>query len=197
MFTSRAEYRLSLRADNADERLTPKGEALGLVGAERSSVFAARQDILSRARGLAHGVSLTSAEAAKAGLKVNQDGKRRSALDLIATPDVGYDRVACLWPEFAGLPTYAREALEADALYSGYLARQEADIVALRRDESLTLPAGMDYTSIPSLSAELRQKLERVRPASLGQAARIDGMTPAGLTAILGHISRREIRESA
>ena len=197
MFTSRAEYRLSLRADNADERLTPKGEALGLVGAERSSVFAARQDILSRARKLAHGVSLTSAEAAKAGLKVNQDGKRRSALDLIATPDVGYDRVACLWPEFAGLPPFAREALEADALYSGYLARQEADIVALRRDESLTLPADLDYTAIPSLSAELRQKLERVRPASLGQAARIDGMTPAGLTAILGHISRREIRESA
>ena len=117
--------------------------------------------------------------------------------DLIATPDVGYDRVASLWPEFLSLPRYAREALEADALYSGYLARQEADIVALRRDEGLTLPASVDYAAIPSLSAELRQKLQRVRPASLGQAARIDGMTPAALTAILGHVRRREIRESA
>jgi tRNA uridine 5-carboxymethylaminomethyl modification enzyme len=102
-----------------------------------------------------------------------------------------------MWPEFAGLPRYAREAVEADALYSGYLARQEADIVALRRDESLTLPLTVDYAAIPSLSAELRQKLERVRPASLGQAARIDGMTPAALTAILGHVRRYQIRASA
>lgn len=197
MFTSRAEYRLSLRADNADERLTPKGQMLGLVGRERSDVFAARQAVLAEARGQARSLSLTSAEAQKAGLKVNQDGKRRTALDLIATPDVGFGRVAALWPEFARLPAYAREALEADALYSGYLARQEADIVALRRDESLSLPATLDYQVIPSLSAELRQKLARVRPASLGQAARIDGMTPAALTAILGHVRRYQIRESA
>ncbi len=197
MFTSRAEYRLSLRADNADERLTPKGAALGLVGPDRARVFAMRQNDLAQARALAQGLSLTSAEAARAGLKVNQDGKRRSALDLIATPDVGFERVAGLWPDFQSLPRHAREALEADALYSGYMARQEADIVALRRDESLTLPASVDYAAIPSLSAELRQKLARVRPASLGQAARIDGMTPAALTAILGHVRRRETRESA
>ncbi|MGH8430950.1 MAG: FAD-dependent oxidoreductase, partial [Solimonas sp.] len=197
MFTSRAEYRLSLRADNADERLTPKGLGLGLVGHARAEVFAARQAMLAQARSRARTLALTSAEAQKAGLKVNQDGKRRSALDLIAAPDVGYDRVASLWPEFAGLPRYAREALEADALYSGYLARQEADIVALRRDESLTLPATVDYAAIPSLSAELRQKLQRIRPASLGQAARIDGMTPAALTAILGHVRRGQIRASA
>jgi tRNA uridine 5-carboxymethylaminomethyl modification enzyme len=197
MFTSRAEYRLSLRADNADERLTPKGLNLGLVGAQRAEIFAARQALLVRARERARSLALTSAEAQKAGLKVNQDGKRRSALDLIAAPDVGYDRVAELWPEFSGLPAYARAALEADALYSGYLARQEADIVALRRDESLTLPATVDYTAIPSLSAELRQKLARVRPASLGQAARIDGMTPAALIAILGHVRRYQTRESA
>jgi tRNA uridine 5-carboxymethylaminomethyl modification enzyme len=153
--------------------------------------------VLAQARSEARSRGLSSAEAQKAGLKVNQDGKRRSALDLIAAPDVGYDRVAGLWPEFARLPRYAREALEADALYSGYLARQEADIVALRRDESLTLPATVDYRAIPSLSAELRQKLERVRPASLGQAARIDGMTPAALTAILGHVRRYQIRASA
>jgi tRNA uridine 5-carboxymethylaminomethyl modification enzyme len=197
MFTSRAEYRLSLRADNADERLTPKGLRLGLVAGERAQVFAARETLLAHVRDRAGSLSLTSAEAQKAGLKVNQDGKRRSALDLIAAPGVGYDRVAALWPEFAGLPAYAREALEADALYSGYLARQEADIIALRRDESLTLPASVDYRAIPSLSAELRQKLERVRPASLGQAARIDGMTPAALTAILGHVRRYQVRESA
>jgi tRNA uridine 5-carboxymethylaminomethyl modification enzyme len=197
MFTSRAEYRLSLRADNADERLTPKGLALGLVGRERAEVFAARQTLLAHARERARTLALTSAEAQKAGLKVNQDGKRRSALDLIAAPDVGYDRVARLWPEFAKLPGYAREALEADALYSGYLARQEADIIALRRDESLTLPATVDYAAIPSLSAELRQKLERIKPASLGQAARIDGMTPAALTAILGHVRKGQIRASA
>lgn len=196
MFTSRAEYRLSLRADNADERLTPKGLALGLVGPERARVFAGRQETLARARALAQSHSFTSAEAAKAGLKVNQDGKRRTALDLMATPDVGFDRVASLWPDFASLPRHAREALEADALYSGYMARQEADIVALRRDESLVLPPSVDYTAIPALSAELRQKLTRIRPASLGQAARIDGMTPAALTAILGHV-RRAVRESA
>ena len=196
MFTSRAEYRLSLRADNADERLTPKGLALGLVGPERARVFAGRQETLARARALAQSHSFTSAEAAKAGLKVNQDGKRRTALDLMATPDVGFDRVASLWPDFASLPRHAREALEADALYLGYMARQEADIVALRRDESLVLPASVDYTAIPALSAELRQKLTRIRPASLGQAARIDGMTPAALTAILGHV-RRAVRESA
>ncbi len=197
MFTSRAEYRLSLRADNADERLTPKGLALGIVGARRAETFAARQALLAHARERARSLALTSAEAQRAGLRVNQDGKRRSALDLIAAPDVGYDRVAELWPEFISLPGYARAALEADALYSGYLARQEADIIALRRDESLTLPATVDYRAIPSLSAELRQKLERVRPASLGQAARIDGMTPAALTAILGHVRRHQIRESA
>lgn len=197
MFTSRAEYRLSLRADNADERLTPKGLELGLVGPDRSSLFAGRLAVLAKAREDARSLSLTSAEAAKAGLKVNQDGKRRSALDLIAAPDVGYERVAALWPEFRSLPRYAREALEADALYSGYLARQEADIVALRRDESLTLPASLDYAAIPSLSAELRQKLKRVRPQSLGQAGRIDGMTPAALTAILGHVRRYALKESA
>jgi tRNA uridine 5-carboxymethylaminomethyl modification enzyme len=197
MFTSRAEYRLSLRADNADERLTPKGLVLGLVGARRAEIFAGRRALLAHARERARTLALTSAEAQKAGLKVNQDGKRRSALDLIAAPDVGYDRVAELWPEFSDFPGYAREALEADALYAGYLARQEADIVALRRDESLTLPATVDYKTIPSLSAELRQKLERIRPASLGQAARIDGMTPAALTAILGHVRRQQVRESA
>jgi tRNA uridine 5-carboxymethylaminomethyl modification enzyme len=191
MFTSRAEYRLSLRADNADERLTPLGASLGLVGKERIQAFAARERVLSEARALARSRYLTSAAAARLGLKINQDGRRRTALDFIAAPEVGFDRVARLWPEFARLPRFAREALEADALYAGYLERQEADIVALRKDECLTLPADLDYATLPSLSSEISQKLGRIRPVTIGQAARIDGVTPAALTALLGHVKRR------
>jgi tRNA uridine 5-carboxymethylaminomethyl modification enzyme len=197
MFTSRAEYRLSLRADNADERLTPIGIACNLVGAERQAVFAGRMSILKRARELAASLSLTSSEAQRAGLKVNQDGQRRSALDLIAFPEIGIQGVAAVWPEFAELPRYAIEALESDALYSRYLGRQEADIIALRRDESLLLPSDIDYGSMPSLSTEIKQKLTRVRPATLGQAARIDGMTPAALAQLLGHVRRRDYAQSA
>jgi tRNA uridine 5-carboxymethylaminomethyl modification enzyme len=197
MFTSRAEYRLSLRADNADERLTPLGMSLGLAGAERTRAFEARQTEIVRARSLTNKLGMTSAEAAKAGFKVNQDGKRRSALDLIAAPEVGFARIASHWPELGALPRFAREALEADALYAGYLTRQEADIAALRKDEALRLADNLDYAAIPSLSAELRQKLTRTRPSSIGQAARIDGMTPAALSALLGHIRRGALKESA
>jgi tRNA uridine 5-carboxymethylaminomethyl modification enzyme len=197
MFTSRAEYRLSLRADNADERLTPLGLSLGLVGPERAGAYAKREEILGHARALAAGLSLTSAEAAKLGLKVKQDGRRRTAIDFIAAPEVGFERIGAVWPELAGLPRFAREALEADALYAGYLERQEADIVALRKDEGLMLPASLDYAQMPSLSAEIRQKLARVRPATIGQAARIDGVTPAALAVLLGHVRRREARKMA
>jgi tRNA uridine 5-carboxymethylaminomethyl modification enzyme len=197
MFTSRAEYRLSLRADNADERLTSLGLSLGLVGSKRGRAFAQRQQVLSRARELARGLSLTSAEAAKLGLKVNQDGRRRSALEFIAAPEVGFERIAQVWPALASLPRFAREALEAEALYAGYIERQEADILALRKDEGLMLPGDLDYTGMPSLSAEIRQKLSRVRPATIGQAARIDGITPAALATLLGHVRRREAKKSA
>jgi tRNA uridine 5-carboxymethylaminomethyl modification enzyme len=197
MFTSRAEYRLSLRADNADERLTPLGLSLGLVGSRRAKAFGERQQVLSRARELASSLTLTSAEAAKLGLKVNQDGRRRNVLDFIAAPEVGFGRIAKVWPELADLPRFAREALEADALYAGYLERQEADIVALRKDESLMLPADLDYEGMLSLSAEVRQKLGRVRPATIGQAARIDGLTPAALTALLSHVRRRDAKKTA
>jgi tRNA uridine 5-carboxymethylaminomethyl modification enzyme len=197
MFTSRAEYRLSLRADNADERLTPLGTELGLVGPERARKFAERQGHIAEARALAVNRSLTSAEAAKLGLKVNQDGQRRTALDLIGHSEVGLERVKAIWPEFAGLKPYALAALEADGLYTGYLARQEADIAALKKDEAITLPAGADYSAMPGLSNELRQKLARVRPATLGQAARIDGMTPAALALILSAVRRRDLRRSA
>jgi tRNA uridine 5-carboxymethylaminomethyl modification enzyme len=199
MFTSRAEYRLSLRAANADERLTPLAIELGLAGPERAKVYAVRGAEIEKARALARTLGMTSAEAAKAGFKVNQDGKRRSALDLIAASEVGFERVAAQWPELATLPRFACEALEADALYSGYLARQEADIAALRKDEALVLPHDLDYSAMPSLSTELRQKLARIRPNSIGQAARIDGMTPAALSALLGHVRRgaSSLKESA
>ena len=197
MFTSRAEYRLTLRADNADERLTPLGSNLGLVGSERRQAFAQRRTALERARALARNLSLTSAEASKRGLKVNQDGRRRTALDFIAAPEVGFDRAASVWPELAELPRFAREALEAEALYSGYLERQDADIVALRKDEALMLSADLDYQNLSSISAEIRQKLCRIRPATIGQAARIEGMTPAALIALLGHVRRREVKKIA
>ena len=197
MFTSRAEYRLTLRADNADERLTPRGEALGLIGAQRSAAFARKRAELALARTLATTLRMTSSEAAKAGLKVNQDGLPRSALDLIGHPEVGFERTAAIWPELQALPRHAVEALEADALYAGYIGRQEADIIALRRDEAMPLPLDIDYPAIPSLSNELRQKLARVRPSTVAQAERIDGMTPSALAILIGFVRKRAVRQCA
>jgi tRNA uridine 5-carboxymethylaminomethyl modification enzyme len=197
MFTSRAEYRLSLRADNADRRLTPKGIELGLVGAERRQQFAKRSAVIAEAQQLARSLSFTPSQAAKRGLKVNQDGIRRTLLDLIAMPDVGIEGASRLWPEIAALPRFAREALEADALYAGYLDRQSAEISMLRKEETLALPEDLDYASMPSLSSELKLKLARVKPLTLGQAARIEGMTPAALAALLGHVRRRDTRTAA
>jgi tRNA uridine 5-carboxymethylaminomethyl modification enzyme len=197
MFTSRAEYRLTLRADNADERLTPMGVSLGIVGAGRAAAFAVKQAEISKARHLARSLGMTSSEAAKLGLKVNQDGLRRSALDLIGHPEVGFARTAGIWPDLRALPAYAVEALEADALYAGYLDRQDADIIALRRDESLALPQDIDYPAIPSLSNELRQKLARVRPATIAQAERIDGITPAALAVLIAFVRKGQLKRSA
>jgi tRNA uridine 5-carboxymethylaminomethyl modification enzyme len=197
MFTSRAEYRLSLRADNADLRLTPWGLEVGLVGRERQIQFATREAAIRDGLDMAYSLTMTSGEAARRGLKVNQDGLRRTALDLIGMPDIGWGGVVALWPQLAGLRADVVEALEAEALYSGYLQRQESDIAALRREEKMALPGGLDYTAMPSLSAELRQKLMAVQPATLGQAARIDGMTPAALAVILGHVKRRNRQNAA
>ncbi|MEI7598624.1 MAG: tRNA uridine-5-carboxymethylaminomethyl(34) synthesis enzyme MnmG [Aestuariivirga sp.] len=196
MFTSRAEYRLSLRADNADLRLTPLGIESGLVGPERQVEFRRREDSIRKGLELVMALTLTSGEATRKGLKVNQDGMRRSAIDLLAMPDIGWGGVTTLWPQLNELRPDVVEALESEALYAGYLQRQEADIAALRREEHLALPEGLDYASMPSLSAELRQKLIKVRPVTLGQASRIDGMTPAALAVILGHVKRRD-RQSA
>ena len=197
MFTSRAEYRLTLRADNADERLTPAGIDLGIVGTARSERFRYRMGLIDRARRTAQGLSMTSSQAVKLGLKVNQDGQRRNALDLIGMPEVGLAGVGRIWPQLSEFPAFAIEALEARALYSGYIQRQEADIVALRKEEQMAFPSSLDYAAIPSLSSELRQKLDRVRPATLGQAARIEGMTPAALAVLLGHVKRGTVRQTA
>jgi tRNA uridine 5-carboxymethylaminomethyl modification enzyme len=190
MFTSRAEYRLSLRADNADQRLTPKGIKLGLVGSQRENAFREKLTILDHARDLSKQLSVTSSQALKLGLKVNQDGQKRTALALIGMVEVGLDQVAKIWPEIAGLPPFAQEALEADALYAGYMDRQTTEIASLRREEESLLPADMDYFAVPSLSIELRQKLNRFRPQTLAQASRIDGMTPAGLACLLAYVQR-------
>jgi tRNA uridine 5-carboxymethylaminomethyl modification enzyme len=197
MFTSRAEYRLLLRADNADERLTPLGIRLGLVGPERVRAFEERAAILREARRLSRTVSVSPTEAQRAGLKVNQDGVRRTALDLLAYPGIGLAEVRRLWPELGRLPTFALEQLEVEALYAGYLDRQQADIVAFRKEEGLAIPPGLDYGAVPGLSSEARQKLLAVRPCTLGQAARIDGVTPAAIATLMTHLKRPAVARSA
>ncbi len=191
MFTSRAEYRLSLRADNADRRLTPRGISLGLVGQNRAVAFGDRLVITERALASVRSLTLTSAQAAKAGFKVNQDGLKRRALDLIAMPDIGFERVASHWPELKQLPEFAIEAVEAEALYAGYMDRQTAEIRTLRQEEDLRIPADVDFMANSSLSMELRLKLKAVRPNTIAQAARIEGMTPAGLAAVISAIHAR------
>jgi tRNA uridine 5-carboxymethylaminomethyl modification enzyme len=196
MFTSRAEYRLSLRADNADERLTPKGIAAGLVGRGRSVAFGLRMIEINAGRAQMQALSLTSAAALKAGLKVNQDGQTRSAFQLLAMPDVSIDRLADIWPDLKALPAHVRTAIEADALYSGYADRQRREIERFRADDREAIPADIDYQSIPGLSMELRQKLDRVRPETVGQATRVDGMTPAALACVLSAIAKLPSRKT-
>jgi len=190
MFTSRAEYRLTLRADNADQRLTPKGIAMGCVGAERTASFAAKLAAIDDARTYARSVSLTPTEARRHGLALNQDGQRRTAYDLLSYPDLGIAELAPIWPRLGELAPKIAEQLEIDAKYDVYLTRQAADVAAFRRDEALTLPADFDYLGLPGLSNEVRQKLQTAQPRTLGQAARLDGVTPAALTLILGHLRR-------
>jgi len=191
MFTSRAEYRLSLRADNADQRLTPIGQAAGCVGAERAAAFAAKTARLEQARAAMRSLTLTPTEARRHGIEVNLDGARRSALQLLAMPQVEFKNLQGVWPELGGISGDVIEQLEIDSQYAGYLDRQEADIVAFRREESRVLPADLDYGAVTGLSAEATQKLNTIRPATLGQAARIDGVTPAALTLVLAHVRNR------
>jgi tRNA uridine 5-carboxymethylaminomethyl modification enzyme len=190
MFTSRAEYRLTLRADNADQRLTQKGIAIGCVGAERQRRHAEKMSALAAAHAYAVSVSLTPSQAGRHGLTLNQDGQRRSAFELLSYPDIGVPELARIWPDLNALAPKIAAQLEIDAKYAVYLDRQAADIVAYRRDEGLELPEGIDYAQLGGLSTEIRQKLEAVRPRTVGQAGRIDGMTPVALSLLLAHIRR-------
>ena len=190
MFTSRAEYRLSLRADNADQRLTPVGLDAGCVGPERQEIFSAKKTRLETVRGMLRRLSATPDEAIGHGLSVNRDGQRRTAFQLLAYPGVDMPALASLWPELADIEPAIAEQVSTDAQYAVYLQRQHADIQALRRDEALALPTDIDYAAIAGLSNEVRQKLEQVRPATLAQAGRIEGMTPAALTQLLAYVRR-------
>jgi len=192
MFTSRAEFRLILRADNADQRLTARGVALGLVGETRAKAFEAKAMALDQARALARTLTLSPAQAAKAGFKVNPDGQRRDLLQLLAYPEIGFDDLAQVWPELAAWSPEVREQVEVEAGYAGYLDRQAADVAAFRRDEDLRLPADLDYAAVGGLSFEAREKLAAVRPLTLGQAARIEGVTPGAITALLAHVRRAQ-----
>ncbi len=188
MFTSRAEYRLSLRADNADQRLTPLFDRAGIVLLPRRTAFAEKLARMEAGRFMATSHSLTPNEAQKCGIAVRLDGTRRTALDLLGLPDVEFAQLAAIWPAMKNLAPDVVEQLEVEARYAGYLDRQEADILAFRRDEALKLPSDLDYASVCGLSAEAAQKLTAIRPATLGQAARIDGVTPAAMTLVLAHV---------
>jgi len=193
MFTSRAEYRLTLRADNADQRLTGKGIALGCVGAARSLRHGAKMAALNVAKALAKSLTLTPNEAAKYGLALNKDGHRRSAFELLAYPEIGWAEIRGIWPELSAIEPAIMVHLEIDAKYDVYLRRQTADVDAFRRDEGLIL-SNIDYGVVPGLSNEARSKLEAARPRTVGQAGRLDGLTPAAL-GILAAYLRREARK--
>jgi tRNA uridine 5-carboxymethylaminomethyl modification enzyme len=190
MFTSRAEYRLSLRADNADLRLTPRGEAIGCVRRPRREMFHVKHSALAEARRELGELTLTPTEARRSGLAINQDGRRRTAFELLAYPGVTVARLREVWPELGRLSSEVAEQMEIEAAYAGYLGRQEADIAAFRKDEHLAFPEGMDFDEVGGLSNEVREKLRRAQPRTIGQASRMEGMTAGALTALLGHVKR-------
>jgi tRNA uridine 5-carboxymethylaminomethyl modification enzyme len=195
MFTSRAEYRLTLRADNADQRLSDKGIALGCVGAARTQMHRAKMAALEAARAMARALSLTPSEADRHGLALRKDGQRRSAFDLLSYPDIGIADLARIWPRFGELDRRIAEQVETDAKYEVYLSRQAADVESYRRDESLVLPDDIDYATLPGLSNEVRHRLQTHRPRTIGQAGRIDGITPAALTLLVAHLRRGKNRK--
>jgi tRNA uridine 5-carboxymethylaminomethyl modification enzyme len=192
MFTSRAEYRLSLRADNADQRLTPLGLKLGCIGVTRETAWIAKDLALTEARRLVRDLKMTPPELQKRGFPVNQDGQVRSAAMLLGYPDMSVAKLSAIWPELTGLAPEIVEQVEIDGLYAGYMERQEADIVAFRKDEGLILPDALDYDAVGGLSNEVRAKLNQHRPGTLGQAARISGVTPAALSALLGYVKKAQ-----
>ncbi|WP_166300121.1 tRNA uridine-5-carboxymethylaminomethyl(34) synthesis enzyme MnmG [Bradyrhizobium sp. 2S1] len=196
MFTSRAEYRLTLRADNADQRLTDKGIALGCVGAARAGRHRTKMAALEGAKTLAKSLAITPNEAAKHGLSLNRDGHRRTAFELLAYPEIEWPAVQAIWPELSAIDTAIAVHLEIDAKYDVYLKRQTADVDAFRRDEGLVL-TDVDYADVPGLSNEARAKLQKAQPRTVGQAGRIDGMTPAALGILAAYLRREARRKSA
>ena len=196
MFTSRAEYRLSLRADNADQRLTDLGIRLGCVGPERAEVFLRKAEALAEARVLAEECRETPANLSKFGLKINQDGVRRSAFELLSYPEINFEAVTAIWPELSELAPEIAEQLSIDATYAVYLERQAADVKAFRKDEALVLPSNLDYETVPGLSGEVRQKLVKARPVTLGQASRVEGVTPSAMTSLLMFVKRGNLRRT-
>jgi tRNA uridine 5-carboxymethylaminomethyl modification enzyme len=190
MFTSRAEYRLVLRADNADQRLTPLGSRIGCIGPAREQAFARKRAALDQGRTLLRQNTMTPSVLRARGVSVNADGVLRSAAELLGYPGLDLAALARLWPELASIPAEIAEQLEIDARYAGYIERQEADIRAFRRDEALRLPRDLDYDAVGSLSAEIRGKLRAAQPETLGAAARVSGVTPAALVALLRYVRR-------
>jgi tRNA uridine 5-carboxymethylaminomethyl modification enzyme len=190
MFTSRAEYRLALRADNADQRLTDIGIAIGCIGARRRNRHREKMAALADARDFANLVSLSPAEGERHGLVLNRDGRRRTAFELLSHPNIGVQQLAAIWPRLSEFPAKIAEQLEIDAKYHVYLSRQAADIAAYRRDESLQLPENFDYAQLHGLSSEVMQKLQSLKPRTIGQAGRIDGMTPVALTLLVAFLKR-------
>jgi tRNA uridine 5-carboxymethylaminomethyl modification enzyme len=196
MFTSRAEFRLKLRADNADQRLTSRGLELGCIGRERRDAYAAKAQALSDGLRLLEALTLSPTEAARHGLEINRDGRRRSAFELLAYAGIDVARLRPIWPELAGIADLTAAQIEVDARYASYVRRQEEDVAILRRDEQIAIPAALDYSALPGLSNEVRQKLERNRPTSIAQAARIDGVTPAAILQLLAYL-KAEAKASA
>ncbi len=197
MFTSRAEYRLSLRADNADQRLTPIGDSIGCVGPKRLDAFRAKMDRIERCRDALSIRAYSPKELSDAGFKVREDGKRRTGMELLSFPDVSYGDLISLNPDLEQFEQPVRQQVERDALYSSYIDRQQQEIASLSRDEALEIPAGFDFDGISGISNEIKEKLRRIRPVSLGQASRIEGMTPAALTLLLARIRHANRRKSA
>ncbi len=197
MFTSRAEFRLSLRADNADERLTPIAARLGILGNARRARFSTRQRALDDARRLAMGATLTSSQLRAGGFAVSQDGGHRSVYQMLSHPDVTTDQLAALVPELGAIPVAIREALEIEARYAVYLERQSADAAAARREENTAIPPDVDFAEVPGLSTELRQKLLVRRPRTVADAQKLEGMTPAGLALIIAHVQRAARQQAA
>jgi tRNA uridine 5-carboxymethylaminomethyl modification enzyme len=196
MFTSRAEFRLTLRADNADQRLTGAGIRIGCVGSERRDHHEVKMAALDAARSRARTVSVTPSEAAHFGLSLNRDGQRRTAFDLLAYPEIGIADIGRIWPEFLEIPGSIATQLETDAKYAVYLDRQAADVAAFRRDEGFEIPDSVDYAAVPGLSNEARQKFMAARPPTIGHAARLDGITPAALTLLAAFIRRGQLGRS-